>query len=473
VPSLEVNSQTFLAQFADETNRIQSGNWGEICFELVPILFSDLTRLAMDETKSIKRSFNPNAPIVVGFFLLAAAAIMGYVVYLAFGSSRDQREKQIAKQAGVNQKGGENQLEVKRIDPAVVEEQRVIAQVRMQGIRTVHREIAESLDKLETDVIAWETRLPELMNGDTGKRIAANKIRVDQFAGVLERKRASRSQVRDFRERMDLLIKPIDKAMLDPASAYYASESLVGEIQRVGDEVRIALREIREIKTIVDTLQADSMGEAPAKQSLQAVLDDIRAVQLRKRIESIAKLKQSTYEEETKRLAEAEAKVEKDIAAARKAVLDAQTDLDLQGIRQRTDALLRQRQEEAEAEKKRVEKLNRIAKFEAEYPAMQAYLVPMTSPGLKQFEGNWLRLTSKKGPLSFGGLKGQLTKSENASFQFARNIYSENDRPHGAFPYLSTGGAGCTPENYEILFRIQDFIAEFGDIMVERKLLAP
>src|SRR4051794_23176227 len=100
----------------------------------------------MDDTKSIKRSFSPYAPIAVGIFVVGAVVIVGFLVREAFKKSVDDREKQLAKQAGGNQKGGDP--EAKRIDPAVLEEQRVLAQVRMQGIRAVHREISESLDKL-------------------------------------------------------------------------------------------------------------------------------------------------------------------------------------------------------------------------------------------------------------------------------------------------------------------------------------
>ena len=88
-------------------------------------------------------------------------------------------------------------------------------------------------------------------------------------------------------------------------------------------------------------------------------------------------------------------------------------------------------------------------------------------------KGNWLELTVTKGPMSLTCLQGNVKKDKDSTGYFARMIGNNNDRPLGAFPYYSIGGMGQTPKNFEIWYRVQDFIAEFGDIMVERKLLAP
>ncbi len=187
----------------------------------------------------------------------------------------------------------------------------------------------------------------------------------------------------------------------------------------------------------------------------------------------VAKAKTDEHEKESKRLAEAAAKAEQDLANLRRELLKLKTDAEKHGIEIQIEDAKRKIDAAVEAEQKRLLKAKREAKFDAEYPKMKAYLLPMTAPGFKQFEGHWLKMSTTKGPMSFAGLKPHLTKGESDSFHFARNIYSENDRPKGAFPYLSTGGLGQTPQNFEILYRVQDFLAEFGDIMVERKLLAP
>jgi hypothetical protein len=171
-------------------------------------------------------------------------------------------------------------------------------------------------------VIAWETHTPELLNGDGGKRIAASKPRLEQFAVVIEKPRATRSQVQALRERFDALINPIERALLD-GTTYYPSDELLSDLQKVGDEARAKLRDLREMKTIVDTLQADSAAAAPADKSLQTLLDEMRAQKLRGLAASIAKAQQEAFDRETRRLADAEAKAEQDLANARLKLLNA------------------------------------------------------------------------------------------------------------------------------------------------------
>ena len=403
-----------------------------------------------------------------------------FVISLRDESAKDRGKNQAAKQGdkndGINakadQKGPEKEPNVKR-DDSDQDERRARSQARLQAVRNLKIEIGETLTTLETEVTAWETRIPGLMKGVDGKKIAANPARAEQFASLIEKDRVSKTRVRQLRERLDTLIGPIERAILDANTTYFPSDTVVADIEKIGEETRIKLRDFRDLKAILDTLQADSAFTAPSDKTLERVISDLNAEQTRQRGELIAKAKKESHDAESKRLAAAEAKAEQDLATAQLALLKARTDAKKEGLDLEAEEARRRAQEAADAEKKRVAKANREAKFDAAYPAMKAYLVPFTSPGLKQFNGDWLELSSTKGPVSFAGLKGHLTKSEKASFHLARNVGSTNDRPRGAFPYMSTGGAGCTPANYEIVYRVQDFIAEFGDIMVEKKLLAP
>lgn len=190
----------------------------------------------------------------------------------------------------------------------------------------------------------------------------------------------------------------------------------------------------------------------------------------------VSKAKQDEHDRESKRLAAAQAKAEKDLADARLKLLEARTEAEKLGIDFQIEDAKRKADEAKAAEQKRVEKAKREAKFDAEYPKMKAYLLPITSPGFKQFDGDGgprLGMGTVKGPMSLAALTGALRKSTESTGNFARAVSNYSDRPQGSFPHYSTGGAGVTPQNYEIWYRIQDFIAEFGDIMVERKLLAP
>ena len=70
-------------------------------------------------------------------------------------------------------------------------------------------------------------------------------------------------------------------------------------------------------------------------------------------------------------------------------LLKARTEAEKQESELQTDDLKRKTDEAKAAEQKRVDKAKREAKFDAAYPAMKAYLVPITSPGLTQFKGTF------------------------------------------------------------------------------------
>lgn len=157
------------------------------------------------------------------------------------------KEKDLAKAA-----------EKAREDLSMQEERRALAKARLQAILSLKAETSETLTTLEQEVTVWETRIPAIMKSVDGQKIAANPARAEQFAGVVEKDRVSKARVKDLRDRLDTLIGPIERAILDANATYFPSETIVGEIQKIGSEARTKLRDLREIKAVLDTLLADS-----------------------------------------------------------------------------------------------------------------------------------------------------------------------------------------------------------------------
>ena len=410
--------------------------------------------------------------LIVGFALFAILLCTTYLI----NSWREDAQHVRAKEDAAKQaekappeaaKAPAGEPPPPREDPAVQEERRVLAQARLQAIRGLQRDISESIDKLEQEVIAWETRTPELLKGNDGKRIAASKARTEQFAAATEKPRATRAQVKAMRERLDLLIKPIDRALLDANTSYFPSESIVSDLEKIGEESRAKLRDIREVKAVIDALQADSAAAAPADKSLQATIDEMAAQKVRERAQAVAKAKHDAFERETKRLADAEAKAEQDLANARLALLKEKTDAAREKIEQAAANEKLQAALRAEEEKRLQAKKKLGAKFDQSYPAMQGYLVPFTSPGFKQVSGNNLVADGKKGPMSLSKMRPLLRRDARVMNDLVRLMWFNNDRPKGAFPEWRG------EIDQDTVGRIQDFLTEFGEIMVDRKLLLP
>lgn len=391
-------------------------------------------------------------------------------------SWRDDAEKErkdLPAKAGADKdKNGKKEPEKPREDPAILEVKQAQAKVRMQAILNMKTEVSEQLTSLEHEVIAWETRIPGLMTSDEGKKIAVNPARVQQFAGVVEKDRVSKARVKQLREQLETLSAPVERAIREANRIDFPANTLLPDIENIDKEVRTKLRELKEIKVVIDTIQADSVLTPRGEKTLEKALAELEAEKARKRGEMISKARSDEHDSESKRLAAAEAKAEKDLADARLKLLQARTEAEKQGIDFQIEDAKRKAEEAKAAEQKRVEKAKREARFDAEYLAMKNYLMPFTSSGLKQFKGNELHASTTKGPMSFSCFQGLLKKDPNGTEALARSITRWNDRPRGSFPECPLEG-NFSSSRLETWYRVQDFLAEFGEIMVERKLLAP
>ena len=116
-------------------------------------------------------------------------------------------------------------------------------------------------------------------------------------------------------------------------------------------------------------------------------------------------------------------------------------------------------------------RLKRLTQFERAMPEIRSLLSPMVSNGTMQLaKSGWV--AGESGPLSYSAL--QATPAfRRISEDSWRNLGAmfcgpscPNDRPRGSFPSSMT--------NHEAqLRRAVELFAEYGDLMVERKLLRP
>lgn len=133
---------------------------------------------------------------------------------------------------------------------------------------------------------------------------------------------------------------------------------------------------------------------------------------------------------------------------------------------------LKQAEDQRQREKLR---RDRVAKFEAALPGMKAMLSPFISNGKMQYISGKGWREGDPGPLSLAALQstGGL-KDEPGSHSRLMNLCtassSGNDRPIGSFPTWR-------PEaGYEIqreVQRVQAFLRDYGDLLVERGMLLP
>jgi len=105
--------------------------------------------------------------------------------------------------------------------------------------------------------------------------------------------------------------------------------------------------------------------------------------------------------------------------------------------------------------------------YESDMPKIQGYLSAFIT------EGYALRTDGTKGPVSFSLLKGEgaLNSTREGMGRLCNLAHSGSERPPGPIPYITFFNVGQAP--MEPIETAQALLRKYGDLMVEKGLLAP
>ncbi len=292
----------------------------------------------------------------------------------------------------------------------------------VKSVQLTHDDTRTNLAQLDQAIVTWNERVMALLQNEDGRRIAASKQRCEEFTAVTEKQRLSREEVTLLRARLDESSKHLDEALAGRQRTL-SSEALVNQARKLAEEVRGALRLYRDHLIILDGLVALSKDLPEAGETLEAAIKQLK-------------------------LTEATAEAERLAAARRKA------------------------REQAEEERARLEKekRRRDEEFEHSYADMKHYLMPFVTPAASQLDGKSFKPSTITGPVSWKALQRYLKQDEKVSIALCQLISSAKDRPKGRFPEFST-----TRQRIDVatIKKVQQFLTQYGELMVEKGLLAP
>lgn len=346
------------------------------------------------------------------------------------------------------------QIRALREQDAGYRAQRAVESVRLSRLRAMAEEGRSDLSALKTHLAAWTGTLTPLMTNDRGRAIASDPERLLLVATALDNPPATEEKISAWERNLEALLEPL-QGSADEANLRLPEE-FVSELNALLADIRKVREELARLRATLDTMLSqtgtDRLGsEGP---TLREALELRRGEEAQRRMAAIAEAQRQVREEADRKLAEAEAaRLE---AENRVKLLESQA-----------------RKEEAEAARQKAELLRR---FEREWPRMQSYLVPFTSTGFTQPGGHGFERTTEKGPVSLGRLQGAgvLNRDLNSmkKLYYSTTANGMNDRDHGGFPRYF-GGAQDWDRRHPTIQMIQDFLNEFGPILVEKGLLAP
>ncbi|PHQ35132.1 hypothetical protein [Rhodopirellula bahusiensis] len=328
----------------------------------------------------------------------------------------------------------------------------------------------ESLDLLLLEHNNWVKYSPEMIGSEMGHQIASDEALVERFAAVLDRDMPTESELNSFRDRYIALSKVVDSLASD--ASYEPSRDFDEAIGALTEEVETALALVASRREDANAIGRLALSLAPADQTLADAIEQFRQRRIAARIETVADAKRAADAEMVDRITAKEmeqARIRREIDLA---VLDSQT-----AELAETQAKLKRMAEAEGAERQRRARLAVLeSEFNRDLGQITSLLKPFISHGRTQPGSRGWRSDATYGPVSLsklrsaGLLEDTVESRQNLYYLTTGNRY--NDREHGAFPRY-VGGAGDWQRKHPTIERAQDLLQKYGELMVDKNMLAP
>lgn len=441
----------------------------------------------LDEGRNRNRGGLFQKPLVSSAFGLGGSLMVGFFLFrLFFGSGPG--EKNVAKEPSPPWEARDLQPEEAHV-PTLEESEEAtaasVAKVERAAIKVRQREvISEAKGVLEMvkawteEMDAWDALMSNLNQGEAGRALASQGHLVKRYRAIIEGERPSREEAETVRAAASDLLVPIQAALEDPIDAVSPAPEISEQLAKMlekAKEGRDAYRKPRiQVEVLVSTAAAAGGAGGRTLPEVIREQEEEEAVQATTLIEAeIAKAE----EEKTKAIAEASrlrVEAEKRAEVNR---INAETEAarllgeqEAARIRDEAAIALAEMKDKAETRAFEAREALRREAFEREWPSMQSSMVPFTSTGYTQPGNDGYQSTTVEGPVSFAALKGSgyLNDHVDSLRNFQYKTRTQSRRPQGAFPWTLNEFDKDQPA----LQKIQSFLREYGDIMVEKGYLA-
>lgn len=316
----------------------------------------------------------------------------------------------------------------------------------------------------------WQELAPPLLGNEEGRRIAADPGAVKLFSLAQDRERLTPRAAEGIRQSLLAIATPVEAAAADEATLLNLDPGFTQQLTTIRDQLKSGLRQWQEDNALVGLLVSEAEQRAPADDTLAEAVKTLRATELRLRAEKIAAdvaaaesrlaAEEADSQIRLQELATQEKLASDEVEAKRREAKVANLDAEKLALADQLAA------ERARAELER--------KFQADLPEIRSVLVPFITPGNQQIiKGRWTTVEEKQ-PVSWSGLQGsRAMRNEGTSDQAMYFLGGgrDNDRPNG--PFGSYIGGHLSPTQATLVLKAQRLLRTYGDLMVEKKMLAP
>lgn len=303
----------------------------------------------------------------------------------------------------------------------------------------------------------------DLSSNETGRQLAQALELLESFMEFKQRLEATSKQYDTTRRDLILLQAEVEE-QLDLYPNTPLPESLVSQLGALVKSLDESQAELRQCKLGLAALVSEGANHPAGEKSLAEQIETYQVDKQKVQLQAIAEERKRLDEEaieaqkrDEQKLAEAKEKLRQEKAAQELALVEAE----------------KEAAKIAAAEQERKVKLE--AEFQRDLPKIQKYLGPLFVKTTKQPGGNSLIETKESMPVSLTALKAvglsnpDVSKACSSLLLFF-TYFKAGERGQGPYPYYF--GGTPNPEHLAAIRPAYDLLDKYGELLVEKGLLA-
>jgi hypothetical protein len=362
---------------------------------------------------------------------------------------------------------GDSPIEKKDADPEIPDssppvdsislQQRALQQATLLRIRKQGNRIQQKWDDLSTAQNRLTLSLDALESEEVGNQIASSPKLIDQYVALRETAVPAADATAELQEELAILLEP-----LNAIEATQIQSEFTAALDGLAERIETQLIAVKRDQRMLEALQSVAASRAPAESRLADAVEQRAEALAAARLTEIADAVDTARQLEIDRVAKESGEEQRKIA-------EAERDVERLKEQQRLADLEAQKQQRQAA----IAKAALEREFQRDLPQIRSLLRPLITDGLTQPGRNNFEPADKKGPVSLAKLRGTgaLAPTAKARGGLYYIVGSNNDRDLGSFPRYR-GGAQDVQSRQSTMMRVQELVNKYGELMVEKGMLA-
>lgn len=343
--------------------------------------------------------------------------------------------------------------------PYMSSQERAIRDRQILLLRQQGDAIRNSVLELTTVQESTTQSLEQLLSNDDGRKIAAQPELIDQFMAVQKSFESKVTPAANLSAEAEILLAPLQHIESEPIQTHF--ENTLQELaEKVDAQLFAAQLATRQLGVLFEASAKITAIETPLSQAIERRSTELEQQQVADMTQAVEAARKAVVDQAAEEAAEAQRK----LSEAERAVARVEEQQRLDDLRAKEEAV------KSELAKAQLER-----EFQRDLPMIKRFLRPLLVEAFTQPDHRGRFVPSDtKGPVSLAKLlgSGAINPTVNGRNGLYYTLGSQRERDRGSFPRY-VGGAGNDRAVQPTMERFQELVVKYGNLMVEKGMLAP